>query len=107
MSLPEIATGITLLKDIIPLFKKIIPDSEQKEKITQKLEEAKRNFEIAEAKAAKDLDYPLCRCTWPPQIMLFFKDEKYTEQYKCQKCGRIYPGDEPNNHNEREWGQTI
>jgi predicted RNA-binding Zn-ribbon protein involved in translation (DUF1610 family) len=62
----------------------LLPKSPQKEAISQKLEEAEKAFRIAEAKAAQELGYPLCKCTWPPQIMLAMKKKLH---FKCPECG--------------------
>jgi hypothetical protein len=78
-------------------IKDLLPNSPEKEAASQTLEEAENAFRIAEAQAAQELDYHLCKCTWPPQITLSigYGDDGYTEQFKCPECGMIWPGHEP------------
>jgi hypothetical protein len=81
--------GIELLLAVIPALKGIIdklPNSSEKTIAAQNLEHAEQQFRIAEAKAAKGLGYPLCRCTFPPQVMLL--TEQAGEHYRCPKCNR-------------------
>jgi transcription initiation factor IIE alpha subunit len=73
------APALSMLKSV----KDVLPDSPQKEVAAQKISEAEKAFEIAEAKAAQELGYPLCKCTWPPQIMLATQ-KKF--RFKCPKC---------------------
>jgi len=100
MELESLTKAITLGAQAISLVKKvkdILPDGPEKEVAKNKLDEAENAFKIAEAQSAKSLDYHLCKCTWPPQISLSigYDAEGYTEQFKCPKCGMIWPGPEP------------
>ena len=100
MDIEAFQTAFDLGAKAILLFKKVkdlLPNSPEKEAAVQTLEEAENAFKIAEAQAAKELDYHLCQCTWPPQISLSigYGDDGYTEQFKCPKCGMIWPGPEP------------
>ena len=71
--------ALSLLKSA----KDLLPKGPQKEAVSQTLEEAEKAFQIAEAKAAQELGYQLCKCTWPPQIMLATKKKFH---FKCPKC---------------------
>ena len=73
-------SALTALKQAINL----LPDNPTKADATTALERAEQEFELAQAEAAKRLGYHLCRCTFPPQIMLFTGEEGC---YKCPKCG--------------------
>ena len=100
MDIEAFQTALDLGGKAISLVKKVkdlLPNSPEKEAASQTLEEAEKAFKIAEAQAAKELDYHLCKCTWPPQISLSigYGDDEYTEQFKCPKCGMIWPGPEP------------
>jgi len=52
--------------------------------VRQKLEKAENSLKESEAAAAKALGYKLCRCTFPPQIMLWKKAEGVNV---CPECG--------------------
>lgn len=41
---------------------------------------------LNEIHMAQKLGYFLCKCTWPPQIMVLTKSDFV---YKCTKCGRV------------------
>jgi hypothetical protein len=43
-------------------------------------------LKVKETSLAEEMGYPLCRCTWPPTIMLKCKDELY--EYHCPACGQ-------------------
>lgn len=73
------AQALSMLKSV----KDMLPNSPQKEVAAQKISEAEKAFRIAEAKAAQELGYRLCKCTWPPQIMLA-TEKKF--HFKCPKC---------------------
>lgn len=100
MDIAAFQTALELGSKAISLMKKVkdlLPNTPEKEVATQTLEEAEKAFKIAEAQAAKELDYHLCKCTWPPQISLSvgYGDDGYAEQFKCPQCGMIWPGPEP------------
>ncbi len=65
--------------------KDLLPNTPQKEAAVKKISEAETAFTIAEAKAAQELGYDLCRCSWPPQIMLV---ETQSGHISCPKCGK-------------------
>jgi hypothetical protein len=62
----------------------MLPDGQEKEATEQALIEAEGAFDIAKASAAKEFGYHLCKCTFPPQIMLE-QPEGYS---KCSLCGK-------------------
>lgn len=68
--------------DVAKNIKELLPDSAEKRSAIEALEQAEKNFKIAEAHAAKELGYPICKCTWPPQIML----QKKMYHFKCDLC---------------------
>jgi hypothetical protein len=51
----------------------LLPRGADKDALASKIEEAEQAIERADAKLAKELGYKLCRCTFPPQIMLWQK----------------------------------
>ena len=53
------------------------------------IKEADTAFKLAESEIAQNLGYQLCRCTWPPQIMLSIEQEEHGEKFQCPKCKSI------------------
>lgn len=51
--------------------------------LEQEIAKAERLLKASEAAAAKAMGYRLCRCTFPPQIMLWKKTEKV---HVCPEC---------------------
>ncbi len=65
----------------------LMPKSDDKDRAAKKLAEAELALELSNAKLAKDLGYPLCRCVFPPKPMLW---DKRRGAFVCQNagCGR-------------------
>ncbi|KAA0226938.1 hypothetical protein EDS67_18665 [candidate division KSB1 bacterium] len=98
MDITGLTAAIELGSKAISIFKKakdLLPDSPDKEAVDKGFAEAEQAFRLAEAKAAKELGYQLCRCTWPPQIMLSIGHEEYGEKFQCPKCRRIWSNELP------------
>ncbi len=90
--------ALGLFKDAIGLAKdakELLPIGDKKTTITQSLEKAEKAANLAEAQIAKSLGYQLCKCTFPPQIMMSIGYEEYDEKFRCPNCNKIYPPDEP------------
>ncbi|MEW8458936.1 MAG: hypothetical protein AB2653_01360 [Candidatus Thiodiazotropha endolucinida] len=86
-------TGLSLFGQAIGLVKQtkeLLPESQDKETIEKSLEEADRAAKMAEAQIAQALGYHLCKCTFPPQIMLSngYKEVDYCQQeeFICPAC---------------------
>lgn len=64
--------GISLLGSVVSTVKSVIDilPKREKEEASQKLLEVEEKLQIVEAQIAEGLGYELCKCTWPPQIML-------------------------------------
>ena len=75
-------TGI--LKDL----RDLIPKSADRKKLESTLEKAEREFALIETNVAHVLGYQLCRCSFPPQIMLLEKDNPSNSVYECPACHR-------------------
>ena len=89
-----IKIGLSLFRDAIGLAKDVkssLPDGEKKRTIEESLEKAEQSAKLAEAQVAQALGYSLCKCTFPPQIMLSqgMRPTAYLEAecLKCPKCG--------------------
>lgn len=70
--------------------KELLPAGPEREAASKAIDEAERAVKIAEAEAARRMGYTICRCTWPPQIML----EEPSGARGCGACGRMI-GTEP------------
>ena len=101
--LTPLAQAFQLFRDAIALVKDgkaLLSDRGQRETLESTLEEAERASRLAEAQIAKALGYHLCRCTFPPQIMLSIgyrqDDEGYPAEYfQCLNCRKEWPPPAP------------
>ena len=85
------ATALSLVKNALGLVKDakdILPDS-KKPAVETALFQAEQSLKIAEAQAAEELGYLLCKCTWPPQIALL----QPNGAERCPNCGRDVSAD--------------
>jgi hypothetical protein len=83
-----IRSAIGLVKDA----KDLLPaDDKRDAAISQALVTAESSSKIAEAEIAKALGYELCKCAFPPTIMLTVGElegrPKTGPVYECPKCG--------------------
>jgi hypothetical protein len=80
-----------LLKEVRSGEKK--PTAEEEEVIEQALGEADRAAKVAEAEIAKALGYTLCRCQFPPIVMLtvgqrfVYGRQDVSPVHECSSCG--------------------
>ncbi|MEH6544576.1 MAG: hypothetical protein V7721_11620 [Porticoccaceae bacterium] len=88
-----VKVGLSLFGQALGLMKQtndLLPDSKNKEAIEKSLEEADKAAKLAEAQIAHALGYELCKCTFPPQIMLSngYKEVDYSQQeeFICPLC---------------------
>lgn len=88
--------GVSLLGSVVSTVKSVIDilPKRDKEDALQKLHEAEEKLQIAQSQMAKGLGYELCKCTWPPQIMLHAGEAEYGENFRCPACGRVLPPDD-------------
>lgn len=99
--------AIGLLRDALGLTKDakdLLGDSSQKEAIAQAIEKAERSAAFAESQIAQSLNYELCRCTFPPQIMLLVGRNSRPDKpiYRCSACGN----QEPSEVKIRQWEES-
>jgi hypothetical protein len=83
----DIIQYIHSVKEVLDLLKAgvgLLPSAKRVE-VGQKIAAAKDALKRADAALAQQLGFELCRCTYPPQIMLWHEQEKVT---KCPRCGR-------------------
>jgi hypothetical protein len=89
MTIQALSEGLKLVIGAISALKQakdLLPDGSEKDAAAKALEQAEQQFRIAEAQTAQGLGYPLCKCTFPPQIMLL--TDQAGEYYRCPKCNR-------------------
>ena len=92
-AMESVKLGLSLFGQAIGLAKQtkdLLPESQDKEAIEKSLEEADKAAKMAEAQIAQALGYHLCKCTFPPQIMLSngYKEVDYSQQeeFICPLC---------------------
>lgn len=98
MDMNEISEYIRASKDVLEILKTLgglLPKGPDSEAAKQQLEQAEKALRASEAQLAKALDYHLCQCTFPPQIMLSkgTHDVHDVELFKCPQCGKQHPSD--------------
>lgn len=73
--------------------KEMLPEGKAKQEIGAKIKEADNSRIEAEINLAQAWGYPICRRTFPPEVMLKEGDDPETggEKYRCPKCGDVYP----------------
>jgi len=91
MGATDLIGFLTAGKTALDIFKGIrdeLPKGQKADEVRAQIELAEQAFQNSNAEAAKSLGYELCRCTFPPQIMLW-KQEKRTNV--CSLCGNESP----------------
>jgi hypothetical protein len=79
------------LKTTLDIFKALraeIPSGPKADLAQKQIEKAESALRKAEVQLANGLGYQLCRCTFPPQITLWSKDERTNI---CPRCGDKNP----------------
>ncbi|MGO9423550.1 hypothetical protein [Roseiarcus sp.] len=66
----------------------LLPKGRDRDVIARRLDEADVALELSNARLARDLGYPLCRCAFPPKPMLW---DNSRGAFTCRDpgCGRI------------------
>lgn len=85
--LEEISLVLGVAKSLLGTIKEtkeLIPEIKDKEAIEKAIIKAEKDLALAESSTAKELGYDLCKCTFPPQIMLY--DNSSTNNV-CPRCG--------------------
>jgi len=89
ITIAALAAGFKYVKDAVSLLKDakdLLPAGEKREAAQRLLVEAEERIPVAEAQLAKALGYQLCRCDYPPAIML---ETGQPPRPRCPKCGRV------------------
>jgi hypothetical protein len=74
--------------DIFKGLRSELPNGPKADEALRQIEKAENALKTAEAELAKNLEYKLCQCTFPPQIMLWNKDQRASF---CPRCGDRNP----------------
>jgi len=85
--------GFKAVNNILSMLedaKDLLPDGKQKREIELEVKRVERAIRQANCETAGKLDFHLCKCTFPPQVMLF---DKTRNVYKCpnESCGLEIP----------------
>ena len=95
MDIEALKGAFSLLGSAIGLAKRakdLLPEGPEKKAVEQNLEEAERGSKLAEAQIAQALGYMLCKCTFPPQIMLKTGHSRaHGDHFQCPRCGSPWP----------------
>ena len=88
MDIATITAGIQGMTNAIGLLKSakdMLPNGAEKKTAEAAIQQAEQGFQAAQAQIAQSLGYQICKCTWPPQIMLTNEGDRNI--HKCPKCG--------------------
>lgn len=89
-ALAGIKNGMDTIRSALELFKgaaDALPDTARKAAIAGSLERAEREIRLGETQIALALGYHLCRCTFPPQIMVSVGHATGGHSvFQCPKC---------------------
>jgi hypothetical protein len=94
----EIGAYIRASKDVLDMLKVMsgmLPKGRQHDDAEMQLAAAEKALQASEVQLAKALDYHLCQCTFPPQIML--RSGRHPnhgdEIFKCSACNNQEPSE--------------
>jgi hypothetical protein len=83
VALEAVRVALGVVRDV----RDTLPSDKSTAAIDQAIQKAERATALAEAEIAKGLGYHLCKCTFPPQIMLFTRISGQSRVYNCPSCG--------------------
>jgi len=86
MDTTGLVAGITIFSSALSALKQaidLLPDGAKKEAAKEAAERAEREFKVAEAAAAQNMGYLICKNHFPPGVMLSADDV----HWKCSDCG--------------------
>jgi hypothetical protein len=81
-----VAAGRAVL-ELMRSASEFLPKGRDRDAIAKRLDEADRALELSNARLARELGYPLCRCAFPPKPMLW---DNARGAFVCREkgCGR-------------------
>ena len=92
--LAGIKNGMDIIRSALELFKGAtgaLPNGDRKTAIADSIERAEREIRLGETQIALALGYHLCRCTFPPQIMVSVSHAHGQHAFQCPGCKRLEP----------------
>lgn len=92
MNVSALKQGLTIANNAVKELvsaQKNLSAGKKKDKIGQLLKDAQERLKEAEARIAHELEFPICKRCWPPEIMVH-NDEN---EYVCRNCGKEVPAD--------------
>jgi hypothetical protein len=95
-ALPAIKAGIDVFRNAIGLAKEakeLLPDGAKKDAIERSLAAAEQESKIGQAQIAQALGFTLCKCAFPPPIMLSkgYHPRHGEELFECPSCKKQHP----------------
>lgn len=89
LAFDTLKVGLGMIKDV----KDALPSEEQRKAVAVAVQQSELQFQIAEAQMAQALGYELCKCEFPPTIMLAVGymargDETGKTIHECPRCNR-------------------
>jgi hypothetical protein len=91
MALADVVGYLTAAKTALDLLKGVqseLPKGEKADKAQEQITKAESSLKESKAELAKALGFRLCRCEFPPPIMLWNKDQRV---HICPSCGDHWP----------------
>jgi hypothetical protein len=89
LAFDTLRAGLSLLKDA----KDALPPGDKAKAVETAIEQSEKQFGVAEAQMAQAFGYQLCKCQFPPVIMLTVGNTLARGKvepgpvYECPKCG--------------------
>lgn len=91
MTAPDWMSYLTAAKTALDIIKGVrsqLPKGPEADKAQEQIEKAEVAISTSEAELAKSLGFKLCKCSFPPQIMLWSAAERTNI---CPACGDKNP----------------
>ena len=91
MAIEDITAYLGAGKTVLDLFKGIrdeLPEEAKSKHIDDKIKDAEAALKASKVELAKVLGFRLCRCAFPPEIMLWKREQRKSV---CPRCGDVYP----------------
>jgi hypothetical protein len=87
----DVSGWVTAAKGALDLMRsswQLLPRGDKKDELEANVRKAEEALQISSVSLAKSLGYKLCKCTFPPQIMLWNKEKRTNI---CSLCGNEDP----------------
>jgi cellobiose-specific phosphotransferase system component IIA len=91
MPAPDWMAYLTAAKTALDIIKGIrseLPKGPEADKAQQQIEKAEAALKTSHAQLAKSLGFKLCKCSFPPPIMLWHAADRL---HICPACGDRFP----------------